>query len=206
MSSIHYPKPLAATLVKDGKLLVDRTDFLRVLQKGLVFAEIRVGMGDFSDKILTTCFPKSLFAIDYFNLHQQSDPPEPGKFQGMDHEAYYKRRFAGAIRDGRVEIFKGRRDRIAELEDSSIDVAFLGGDYSHGAVRSDLMMLDQKLRPGGMVLVADYIMADYVSGTQYGVVQAVNEFMLEKNYTLAYFVLTSSMFCDVVIKRSVKTQ
>ena len=66
----------------------------------------------------------------------------------------------------------------------------------------ELYMCDAKLRSRGMIWVADYIMADYMSGEKYEVVRAVNEFVRKTSYNLVYFVLDHTMFCTVVLRKA----
>ena len=47
----------------------------------------------------------------------------------------------------------------------------------------------------------DYIMFDHKSKTDYGVVQATNEFMIENNYEMLFFAFHPQLFCDIAIRR-----
>ena len=54
----------------------------------------------------------------------------------------------------------------------------------------------------GVIVVANYIMSDYLSKSDYGVIQATNEFMVKNRWEMIALALPSSMFCDVAIRRA----
>jgi hypothetical protein len=53
-----------------------------------------------------------------------------------------------------------------------------------------------------VIVIANYIMSDYLSKSDYGVIQATNEFMVENRWEMIALALPSSMFCDVAIRRT----
>src|SRR5437660_2902858 len=60
--------------------------------------------------------------------------------------------------------------------------------------------------PHGMIWVADYIIADYVTGEKYEVVRAVNEFTAKASCDWAFLVLEHTMFCTVVLRKAALSQ
>ena len=63
-------------------------------------------------------------------------------------------------------------------------------------------MANAKLSDNGIMVLNDYKMFDHYYYVPYGVVQAVNEFIVGNNWKVCGFALHREMYCDIAIWRS----
>ncbi len=193
-------------LLDHASLLSDRTSMLPLLPRGAVFAEVGVGLGDFSRAILSVCEPALFLAIDRFDLHELPElwgQPTARLFGGRSHGEAYRARFADEVASGRLRVLAGdSHDRLEELRDGSVDVMYIDADHREEAVRRDLTAARPKLRDGGWIILNDYLMvAALGDAIPYGVVNATNAFMIEHQWGVRYFALQTRMFCDVALRQ-----
>ena len=178
---------------------------LPLLPRGAVFAEAGVGLGDFSQAVLSICQPALFLAIDRFDLHELPElwgQPIGRLFGGRSHGDAYRTCFEDEVGSGRLRILAGdSRDRLAELRDGSVDVTYIDADHREQAVRRNLAAARPKLRDGGWIIVNDYLMvAALGDDIPNGVVNATNAFMIEHQRGARYFALQTRMFCDVALR------
>lgn len=197
---------LPQRLLSKAKVLPTRDDILPLLPKNRIFCEVGVALGDFSQKVIECCKTRRFIAIDIFTLH---DYPEMwagrvGKvLAGRRHADFFADKFEPLVRDGSMDILEGNStDVLATLPDDSVDVFYVDAHHSYEAVRAELEIIETKTKSDGMIILNDYIMHDYMTNTPYGVVAAVNDFMIEHNWEMVYFALQVGMFCDVTIRRA----
>jgi len=194
---------LPERLLANARVLSDRYAMLWHIPKNKVIVEVGVALGDFSENMLTYCDPEHFVAIDLFNLHTLPEfwgrsPQEI--FGGKSHRAFYEARFSAHSAAGKVSILEGDSfDQIQKLGDRSVGVFYVDGDHTYEGVCRDLSVIREKIAPGGLIIMNDYIMRDH--NGDYGVIQATNEFMLEFNWEMLYFCLEPNMYCDVVLRQ-----
>jgi hypothetical protein len=192
-------------LLRNARIVSRREDLLPLVPKRKVFVEVGVALGDFSESVLRQCDVTRFIAIDLFVLHHA--PTMWGgrvgqTLGGLDHLDYFRRRLAKYAEEGRLEIMKGDSIECLErLADQSADVFYVDANHSYSSVKAELEIIKQKIAPGGWIILNDYIMEDWLTKDSYGVVQAVNEFMITENWEMLYFALHSGMFCDVVLRQ-----
>lgn len=203
---VHYAQKIDPALLRNCKVLSARSEILRVFPKNLVFAEVGVALGDFSEEILSVCEPKQFIAIDIFVLHNAPsvwDGRVGLTLNGKTHLDYYRERFRKWEVGERLKILQGDSAQVLrQIADASIDVIYLDADHSYSSVKTELELAKAKLRSGGWIVLNDYIMADWLTNTPYGVVQAANEFMNRERWQMLYFALHNGMFCDVVLQKA----
>ena len=198
--------PLIPQHLLDGaSLLADRYALLPLLPKGAVFAEVGVGLGDFSELVLSVCQPSLFVAIDEFKLHELPElwgKPSDVLLGGRNHADAYRTRFATALAQGRLRLLEGDSAACLEqLEDHSLDIVYVDADHRYEQVKRDLAMAVRKVRADGWIIVNDYLMvAALGDAIPYGVVNATNEFMIEHDWGLQYFALHRLMFCDLALR------
>ncbi len=197
---------LPGRLLENARVLPSRDHILPLLPKGGVFCEVGVALGDFSELVLAQCEVSEFIAIDIYTLH---DYPEMwggrvgATLAGRRHADFFADRFAPYVRSGRVRLAEGNStDVLATLPDASVDVFYVDAHHSYEAVRAELDIIKDKTRPEGIIILNDYIMHDYMTGTPYGVVAAAHDFMIEHDWEMLYFALHAGMFCDVAIRRA----
>jgi SAM-dependent methyltransferase len=201
----RYPR-LPPERLENARVLTDRYDLLRHLPKQAAFAEIGVGLGNFSQHVLDICAPHHFHAIDTFDLHKQPTlwgKPTAELFGGQTHEVYYRGRFASALAANRMTVTKGDSgDVLRSLAPGSLDIVYLDADHRYGPVKRDLLAIRRVVRPDGWIVLNDYVPLEIGgSNMPYGVIQAAHEFMVEADYEMIYLALGWAMFCDVAIRR-----
>ncbi len=198
--------PIPQHLLDHADLLSDRVSMLPLLPEGGVYAEVGVGLGDFSRCMLSVCRPGLFLAIDRFDLHELPSlwgQPSARLLGGRNHGEAYRRRFEHEIASGRLRVLAGdSADCLGRLQDGSVDVMYIDADHRYEAVRRDLAAARAKVRDGGWIIVNDYLMvAALGDDVPYGVVHATNEFMIEHQWGVRYLALQTRMFCDVALRQ-----
>lgn len=200
------PAPVLPQRLLDGaSLLADRAALLPLLPRHCVFAEVGVGLGGFSEAVLSVCDPALFLAIDEFRLHELPElwgQPTQALFGGRTHADAYRERFRAALAADRMRLLEGDSAACLDrLDDASVDVIYVDADHRYEYVRRDLAAAVRKVRPDGWIIVNDYVMvAELGSSIPYGVVNAAHEFMLEHDWGIRYFALQERMFCDVALR------
>jgi hypothetical protein len=192
-------------LLECASLLPDRESMLPLLPRGAVFAEVGVGTGNFSELVMATCAPSLFIAIDRFRLHEEPmlwGRPGAEVFAGRTHGEAYRARFAEAIGAGRMRVIEGdSADSLDGLAPGSVDVVYVDADHDIGSARRDIAAAHRAVAADGWIVANDYIMVPGLHETiPYGVVNAVNEFMVNHDWGIQYFALQTRMYCDVALR------
>ena len=206
MNTLPVPR-LPHHLLRHARVLPSREDILGFLPNNGVFVEIGVAFGDFTRKILATCKPQKMFAIDFFNIERHPviwGKPVEHWLGSKTHKAFYAERFAVEIREERLHMLIGNAfDQLQVLDDASIDIFYVDAGHSYDELREQLGVLRRKVKPTGYIIMNDYTFSDYNSATPsfYGVIQATHEFMIAHEWEMIFLALHPEMFCDVVLRK-----
>jgi Methyltransferase domain len=187
------------------RLLSTREDILSLLPKDIVFCEIGVALGEYTERVLSICSVKKFYALDLFVLH--SAPNMWGgrvgrELNGRDHTVYYREKFRTFIDNDVLEIVPG--DSVAGLEkvpENFVDVFYVDSDHGYPHVKKELGVIKKIMKQSSIIIMNDYIMEDWVTRTPYGVVQAANEFIIENDMEMLFFALSTGMYCDIAIRK-----
>jgi hypothetical protein len=199
-----YPA-LESRHLADARLYAERKEMLAACThaRGGVIAEVGVAHGEFSQHILDALAPRRFHAIDIFRMHHEPSHwgiPSEVMFKGMTHRAFYEDRFA---RHGGVvvthECFS--HEGLALLDDASLDLIYLDADHGYEAVRRDAQVALAKIKPDGTLIFNDYTMFDPFQNSAYGVVQVVNELVVNGGWFVTGFALQRHMFCDIALRK-----
>nr|UXE44092.1 hypothetical protein Hi04_10k_c1074_00011 [uncultured bacterium] len=196
---------LAARHVAGAKLFTDREELVAALpvEAGAMIAEVGVALGEFSEFLLTQLEPKRFVAIDIFNLHQA--PSLWGKdtrqmLNGLNHLDFYERRFAA--RGDQVAVERGlSHEMLAKYPDQSFDLIYIDAGHDYHSVNRDARLAMDKVKQGGFLVFNDYIMYDHLVGVPYGVVQVVNQIIVENDLCVWGLALQHHLFCDIAFRR-----
>ncbi|MFW6163734.1 MAG: class I SAM-dependent methyltransferase [Planctomycetota bacterium] len=147
-----------------------KTDILPLLPRNAVVAEIGVFKGGFSRQILEATEPATLHLIDPWP-EEVSSGGTVGK--GDDVHQFVLQRFPREIGTGQVVVHrKASVEAAAEFDDACFDWVFLDANHGYKGMTQDLEAYYPKVKPGGYVTGHDY-----VDVKNYGVIQAVDEFV-----------------------------
>lgn len=174
-----YPKTkLLDKHLENAQLLQDRDALLYKLPKNGVCAEVGVATGEFSRKIIDICCPKKLYCIDIW----------------LDEEAYEqtKERLRDEISSGQVVLLRGdSRELLETLKDESLDFVYIDAMHDYEHPRQELDVCRRKVVKDGLICGHDYTLLDIKMSPieQYGVVEAVNQFVVNNDYEFIYFTM-----------------
>lgn len=201
MSNFLNPVRLEKKHIQHCKLLTDRYAILEHLPKNAVVAEIGVLAGDFSQHILDVTKPSKLYLIDTFNIGDWHDSKDK-RFFADNHFEFVEKRFKNEIQKNVVSLKQGISwDKLAEFESNYFDWLYIDGDHRYIGVSRDLEQAVRVLKPNGYLVMNDYIYYSHAENIPYGVIHAVNELCVNKNFEMTYFALHPQMYCDVVIRK-----
>jgi hypothetical protein len=200
------PAPeLPDAYVENAQIVPERSDILRRLPKNGVVAEVGVGFGGYSRKIIDVMRPSKFVAIDTFDLDRTSwigSNPYKKRFGGLGHEAYYRRLFANEITASLVAVEKGFSNQVLEkFPDSHFDMIYIDAAHDYASVKADLEVSNRKIKRDGYIVLNDFTIMDPLLLQHYDIVRAVQEFCLEESWEIAYFALHRFMFCDIALRK-----
>ena len=183
---------------------IARTDLLHLLPKGGEVAEIGVATGEFSQEILARAKPRKLHLVDPWTHQERDDYQRDGN--NVDDRTQEQRfqdvstRFAAERAAGQVEIHRAYSQDVAgDFADGQLDWLYIDGLHSYEGVASDLRHYKDKVKPEGFILGHDYTNHARAQEMDFGVVEAVNDFVQEEGYD--FLVLTDEVFPTYVLAR-----
>lgn len=183
-------------------LPITRVHLMEFLPKGGEVAEIGVATGDFSRAILDIVKPDRLHLIDPWEFQDREDYiDDPNNVPDAENQARYEailEMFSGEIASGQVVVHRAYSQDVApSFADGQFDWVFIDGLHTYEGCRTDLVSYAPKVKPSGFILGHDYSNNEIHRKIQSGVVEAVNEFVLNGDYT--FVALTLEAFPSYVL-------
>ncbi|WP_322059247.1 class I SAM-dependent methyltransferase [Paraburkholderia sp. J63] len=200
-----FPELNSTQIHADARLFANRYDLLSsmIFAKGGVIAEIGVAAGSFSQFILEALNPEVFYALDTFGMHKYPmywGEPSEIKFKGMTHLDFYREQFLS--RGDQVKTIQGLSyETLPLFPDNFFDLIYVDAGHSYDEVRRDAWIARDKIKFNGVLIFNDYTMYDQRAGESYGVVQAVNQLIVEDGWVVTGFALHKDMFCDIAIRK-----
>lgn len=185
-ASPYFNFGLSEKHLASAKVLDSRTALLKKLPEKSRCAELGIAYGVFSRHILEVVKPSMLMLVDvnpdFINLASLN--------------------FSNEIKRGQV-VIRQQMSHLAleEVEDKSLDWVFIDTDHNYETARIELDVAARKVAEEGLIILHDYILYSYHENRAYGIVKAVNEFCVLRNYSIHYLVLEPHMYNTVALKK-----
>jgi hypothetical protein len=188
-----------------------RADFLKELKKFLpknpVTLEIGVDMGSFSEMLFETVQPSEMHLLDpwetnhlgarYKKNHMANMPTAYSNIQSLQN---IRDKYREEIKEGRVFTHQGYSFGLyKEFKDSYFDLVYIDGCHLYESVKNDIKNFLPKIKNGGLLSGHDYITKEvvfeqenkeYTNDLGFGIMQAVDEFLLENEQYEMFLKLT----------------
>ncbi len=190
-------------------LPIPRAFVLDFLPKGGRAAEIGVARGDFSQAILERVQPAELHLIDPW-VHQdrpdyQGDSNNVSETQQAARYEDVLTRFAPEIARGQVHVHRAMSAQAAaHFPENYFDLVYVDGLHAYEGVKADLRNYQARLKPGGFLMGHDYANHPAAMAQDFGVIAAVNEFVLETGWH--FLALTLESYPTYILAKSVDAE
>jgi hypothetical protein len=194
----EYGLEINETKATDAKLFVSRyslTEFVKsFVPPNPIIAEVGVFHGYFSEYIYKLFSPSTMFLIDTFNTHDFIT----NFFNKETHFQFIQNKFSSR---SEVKCLQGLSwDMLSMLGDNSLDYIYIDADHSYESVKKDIAAAYEKIKNKGVIHFNDYCNYSILEGGTYGVMQAVNEFLREKNVRILGMSLDKSGYHDLAVQ------
>lgn len=178
--------------LRNLKIVPCRKAILELMPRNAVVCEVGVAEAEFSRLILDITQPSKLHLIDLWSSDSE-------RYADAIHTALA--RVQNEINSGLVEVHRGYSwDMLETLENESIDWVYLDAAHDYECIKKDLAAAVKKVRPGGMILGHDYTRWSSNGLNRWGVVEAVNEFCLERDWEMVYLSHETDRHCSFAIR------
>ncbi|HEX7977670.1 MAG TPA: class I SAM-dependent methyltransferase [Gemmatimonadaceae bacterium] len=178
--------------VANARLVATRARMIALLPRGGVAAEIGVSRGKFTAAIMAANPPRKLHLVDVW----ASDRYNQTLRQGVEQT------YAAEIAAGSVEINLGYSIEVGRsFPDAYFDWIYLDTDHSYPTTRDELAVYESKMKPGGIIAGHDYVMGNWRSSLKFGVIEAVTEFCIARNWELLYVTTEQTTNASFAIRK-----
>jgi hypothetical protein len=182
-----------------------RTQLIRLLPQSGEVAEIGVANGDFSQDILTEAKPRRLHLIDPWEHQDRADYAKDinNVFEREQDDRFNAvlARFRTQIDGGIVKIHRDYSEDAANFfGKEQLDWIYIDGMHTVDAAYNDLVTYAPKIREDGFIVGHDYTNHLQAQQWNFGVVDAINRFVLDFNYE--FVALTIEAFPTYVLTKS----
>lgn len=150
--------------------------------------EVGVFQGDFSSQILKIVNPTTLILVDPFVTNIQLNYGAEWQYLPTAYSTekdYYNlmERFEKEIANGQVGVIKKMSlDAVTTFEDGMFDFVYIDASHLYEDIKNDLIAWMPKVKSGGLICGHDY-----THYSNFGVIQAVDEFCMEAGYEMILF-------------------
>jgi hypothetical protein len=166
---------------------ITRNQLLHFIPSGGEVAEIGVADGDFSSEILAAAAPLCLHLIDPWehqdrddyagDVNNVSDTQQNARFNAV------LARFQSEIRRKSVRVYRDyAEDAAVFFADGQLDWIYIDGMHTEEAAYHDLTAYRHKVKRDGFIIGHDYTNHAQAQSWNFGVVEAVNRFVVEFGY------------------------
>lgn len=172
-------------------LLPSRFHLLDLMPRGAIAAEIGVASGDFTAEILRRTKPRKLHLVDLWGSERYA----PAFTSVLE-------RFSNVIEDGNVEINRGLSTKVlSSFEDGYFDWVYIDTSHSYDTTRRELLYAASKCKIDGRICGHDFTAGNSITPVPYGVIEACNEFCVQRGWRYEYLTLESHGHFSYCLKK-----
>lgn len=189
-------KKISQEQLNNAKLYSTKFDFISGIPKKARMLEIGTMGGDYAEELIKNSDPASIDLVDTFCA---SDWHGMNRFTPKTHLRYINDKFS---KYNMVTAHKGNSLDILPNLNKEFDYIYIDADHDYKHAKADLLNSVNLLSSNGIIGLNDYISYDHVNHIEYGVIEAVCEFLNEnKNWEVIGFALQENMYADIYIKK-----
>jgi len=85
--------------------------------------------------------------------------------------------------------------------DAYFDWIYIDTDHSYPTTRDELAVYESKMKPGGIIAGHDYVMGNWRGSLKFGVIEAVHEFCIARNWELLYVTTEQTTNASFAIRK-----
>ena len=177
--------------IKNCKVLSTRVDLLKQMQPNSIGAELGIWDGAFSRIISKIIEPQLFYLVDTWINMDLEERLTDNFIKRSKNSNYIKRKETS-------ESF------LNSLEDNYLDWVFVDAALDYDSVKTDLLLSKDKVKDEGYIMGHDYINYDYINHFDYGVKEAVHEFLHNFDYEMVYLTLDPDGYYSYCLKKKWK--
>jgi hypothetical protein len=111
------------------------------------------------------------------------------------------------IAEGQIQIHRGLSTEVlAEFDDHTLDWVYIDTNHSYATTAAELDLSAAKVRTGGIIAGHDFLHSNWSSGLKYGVVEAVHEFCVTRNWEFIGLTNELNQFRSFAIRETAPAQ
>lgn len=168
--------------IQNCNLIKDRESMLKKFvpeSQNWKMAEIGVVFGDFSELILRVCAPEKLYLIDAWDNERFGTGA-----------TVVRDKFREEIAGGKVEIRQGySTQKLREFASGELDWVYIDTVHDYETTKRELELCAEKVKTDGYICGHDYAKFNVYSRYDYGVYDAVNEFVVNNGWEFVYLTM-----------------
>lgn len=174
---------------------MNRESLLQTLKEQLgnvnIAVEVGVWRGDYSRSIIKNLQPSVFYGVDPYEIYEgYTDKPNVIEFQDQANLDKLHARVTQTFNTFNNKLGHTNSILVRELgtnyasqhPDQSLDFVYLDSDHKYQSVKSEIEAWYPKVKVGGILAGHDYIERSHIE--EFGVIQAVTEFIEQENLTL----------------------
>lgn len=195
---VVLPPEIPERALTESRIFGSRLTSLDLVRRCKHVLEIGVLGGDFSVQLAELPELATLTLLDNYT---SDDWPwfQPPRFDSSKHLSFIKNKFK---HDPRISVIQGdSSEELRKLPKNSFDFIYIDANHSYEGVKLDCELSIPLLSNGGYLCFNDYIMHDYRTNRDYGIVRVVNELLFyDARFEVAGLALNNHMFSDIYLR------
>jgi predicted O-methyltransferase YrrM len=178
--------------ISNLQFLLDREALVDRLPKHGVVAELGVNRGEFSEVILANSLPRKFHLVDTWGSERYHD--------GLRKAVHTK--FEKEVNSNVVEMNLGLSTEVVkQFPDGYFDWIYIDTDHSYSVTADELRLYEPKMKENGVIAGHDFAMGNWRAGIKYGVMEAVYEFCLKRDWEMLYLTMEGKSSPSFAIRK-----